>query len=134
MKKWIVVIVDIVGSRTVENRMDLQKRLRTVLEEVNSTSDSVFSPYTITLGDEFQAVQSKSDNLFSDLWSIKESVFPSKLRISIAVGSISTEMMKATAIGMDGEAFYLARDALKAMKKSTSVFVVSGLENPCRNS
>ncbi len=131
MKKWIVVIADIVNSRVVENRMDLQRRLRSVLEEVNSTSDSVFSPYTITLGDEFQAVLNKSDNLFSDLWTIMERIFPSKLRISISVGTISTEMIKTTAIGMDGEAFYMARDALKAMKKSTSVFVVSGLENPC---
>ncbi|MCD4707841.1 MAG: SatD family protein [Candidatus Sabulitectum sp.] len=131
MKKWIVVIADIVDSRMVENRMNLQNRLRTVLEEVNSSSDSIFSPYTITLGDEFQAVLSKSDDLFSNLWTIKERVFPSKLRISIAVGTISTELIKTTAIGMDGNAFYFARDALNGMKESATVFAVSGLVSSC---
>ncbi|OPX32420.1 MAG: hypothetical protein B1H09_00455 [Gemmatimonadaceae bacterium 4484_173] len=131
MNKWIVVIADIVDSRIVENRKELQNRLQGVLAEINNNSDSVVSPYTITLGDEFQAVLSKSKNLFSDLWTIKERIFPSKLRISIAVGSISTELIKTTSVGMDGQAFYMARDALKTMKESTSIFVVSGLDGPC---
>ena len=125
------MIADIVDSRIVENRKELQNRLQGVLAEINNNSDSVVSPYTITLGDEFQAVLSKSKNLFSDLWTIKERIFPSKLRISIAVGSISTELIKTTSVGMDGQAFYMARDALKTMKESTSIFVVSGLDGPC---
>ncbi len=129
MKKWLVVIADMVDSRRAANRQELQNALKHALGDVNARSESVVSPYTITLGDEFQAVLKNADGMFSDLWSILARIHPHKLRFSIAIGSISTEINTSSSIGMDGEAFYLARDAIVLMKKSKLPVCISGMQS-----
>lgn len=128
MNKWLVVIADIIDSRRAANRQELQNALKHALGVVNARSESVVSPYTITLGDEFQAVLKSSDGLFADLWSILACIHPYKMRFSIAIGSISTDINTSSSVGMDGEAFYLARDAIVLMKKSKLPVCISGMQ------
>lgn len=117
-----------IDSRKADDRRELQKELARVLDNVNSLSSSVRSPYTITLGDEFQVVHENADELFADIWTINARLFPQRLRYSIAIGSISTEVNTYSSLGMDGEAFYLARDAMVLMKKNKLSVYISGLE------
>jgi Mor family transcriptional regulator len=87
----------------------------------------LLSPYTITLGDEFQAVYAKADHLFSDLVSILLALYPEQVRFSIGIGTIDTPINKQQAIGMDGPAFYLARKGIEQLKASGYLFIVNGL-------
>ena len=130
-KKYIAVIGDVISSKKVEKRKDLQDKLIIIFNYLNSANNNLISPYTITLGDEFQAVYDKADNLFLDSVYILEKIYPHKIRFSYGIGEISTEINREQSIGMDGSAFYNARDGISKIKKQRGNyrFNISGLED-----
>lgn len=127
----VVLIGDIVASRDVDNRIKLQRRLSEAIHKVNAVSNSLLSPYTITLGDECQAVLRNAEGLFRDIFTVRKKIHPSKIRFSIGIGGVATSINPDMAIGMDGEAFYAAREGLDELKKSKGMLSVRGLK--CRS-
>lgn len=123
----LVMIADIAGSRKLTNRAEVQNALGTVLQTLNSRTEQLASPYTITLGDEFQAVYSGADRVFPDLLTVMSVLHPVEIRFSIAVGPLETAINPTQAIGMDGPAFHAARDQLDQMKHEGRVLAISGL-------
>ncbi len=121
MKK-LVLIGDIVASKKIKNRKEIQKKLQVLFKSINKNYKNIISPYTITLGDEFQAVFSNADFVFKNLWEILFSVFPIKVRFSLGIGGITTSINTAQAIGMDGPAFYNARTGLSELKQTSFLF------------
>ncbi len=114
----IAVIADIVDSKHIIDRRSFQLDLEKKLNIINKKSaKNILSPYTITIGDEFQVLYNSTETLFDDIWDIIESIFPYKLRVSIGYDKILTRTNKERAIGMDGPAFHYARDGLERLKK-----------------
>jgi hypothetical protein len=123
---YISIIADIQSSRKIDDRYTIQEKLIKVFSKLNKNKN-IISPYTITLGDEFQVVYISVESLFHDIFQIMLEVYPIFIRFSIGIGSISTRINKKQALGMDGPAFYLARDKLNKLKKSNSLIgIVSG--------
>lgn len=54
--QYFCVIADLVDSRLLSDRREFQQLLKEKLKDVSAESSGLVSPYTITLGDEFQAV------------------------------------------------------------------------------
>lgn len=123
----IVLIGDIIASRKVQDRPSIQKKLKAALRQVNRRNANVLSPYTITLGDEFQAVFDRADGLFTDMISVLAALFPEQVRFSIGVGALDTPVNRKQAIGMDGPAFYLARRGIEQLKATDYLFITNGL-------
>lgn len=119
MQNYIVVIGDIIESKDLEadDRKETQIKLEEQFKKMNRESGQLLSPYTITLGDEFQAVYRSSDHLFRDIWTIMAQIHPVQVRINISVGEITTEINREQSIGMDGPVFHVARDRIEEMKK-----------------
>ncbi len=128
MKK-IIVIGDIVSSQVIKERGLIQKKIIDLFKKVNENNKSLISPYTITLGDEFQAVYKNADNIFKDIWFIKSNVHPIKIRFSIGIGEITTPINKKQSIGMDGPAFYNARKGINRLKETPYFLLIEGIEN-----
>ncbi len=124
----IVLIGDIIASKKIKDRSAVQKKLNNAFKKINSSNKYIISPYTITLGDEFQAVYNSADKLFKDIWQISAALYPEKSRYSIAVGDITTKLNKVQAIGMDGPAFYYARKGLEELKQTNYIFSFSEAE------
>jgi predicted DNA-binding protein YlxM (UPF0122 family) len=122
--KRIVIIGDIVNSKSISERAKIQETINNLFKKLNSDK-SVISPYTITLGDEFQAVYSKADSIFNHIWQISSGVFPLRIRFSIGIGEITTKINKKQAIGMDGPAFHNARDGLNSLKENGCLLSVT---------
>jgi len=131
MKK-IVIIGDLVASRKLADRNFVQKNLRDVLKKINKTADSL-SPYTITLGDEFQAVLQDSSTIFTDAAAIMFALHPVKVRFSFGIGTIATSINTKLAIGMDGEAFHNARKGIEEIKGTGYCFNVTGITSENSN-
>ncbi len=112
----IAIIGDIVGSRELARRDAWQRRLAAVLAARNRAGRGLASPYTITLGDEFQAVYRQSGSLWLDLVEILVALHPVPVRFALGVGPLATRVNPKQALGMDGPAFHQARAALTAMK------------------
>lgn len=125
MKK-IVLIGDIVGSRALANRKKVQEKINHTFRKINKRKE-IASPYTLTLGDEFQAVYSNPKKIFSDILTLIADIHPVRVRFSIGIGEIATKMNRQKSIGMDGQAFYISRDALTNMKKRGLYLTVNGL-------
>ncbi|MCL5029301.1 MAG: SatD family protein [Bacteroidetes bacterium] len=123
MKK-IALIGDIVSSKKIKNRSEVQKRLLRLFEKINSGNKNLTSPFTITLGDEFQALYNRPVNLFQNIWQILLVLHPEKARFSIGVGELTTRINTKQSIGMDGPAFHNARQGLMELKKSYSLFTI----------
>jgi hypothetical protein len=121
----ICLIADVVASRFVPDRASLQATLTEVLRHLNEGHDRLLSPYTLTLGDEFQAVFRAADGLFADLTSIQTCLYPTELRFAIGVGPLSTPLNPASALGMDGPAFHTARNGMQQLKGSRARYRVN---------
>ncbi|NGP88858.1 SatD family protein [Fodinibius halophilus] len=134
MNKLIVLIADIEDSKKLSNkeREKLQNDLSILLEALNNESRTIVSPYTITLGDEFQAVFKSAEGICTDILKILAGLYPVRVRFSVGVGEINTPINKEQAIGMDGPAFHAARKGIEVLKESGFLFYlgVAGQDLP----
>jgi hypothetical protein len=118
--KVIVIIGDIVASKALPRRAAFQRRLGTTLAGINRGNPALASPYTITLGDEFQAVYRSAERLWIDIVEILAAIHPVEARFAIGVGELSTRLNPRQALGMDGPAFHRARAAITALKHGSA--------------
>jgi len=130
--RYVVLIGDLVASRGLEDRDQVQRSLQGVLDELNTRPTRQLSPYTLTLGDEFQAVYEDVRGLFRDIVRIMTAVHPARVRFSLGVGRIATALNRDQALGMDGTAFHIARDGISALKQNGGLFALQGegIEGP----
>jgi hypothetical protein len=124
---YLVLIGDLVASRHSQNRKDLQIRLKTILTKLNGRMPKPVSPYTLTLGDEFQAVFNAADHVFDDIVQIMEALHPDQVRFSLGLGNITTDLNLEQSLGMDGPAFYRAREGIDRLKDSSDLLHLAGL-------
>ena len=115
--KVLGLIADIVESRGIPNRKEFQRNLGKTLQRASAAAGSaILSPYTITLGDEFQALYGRPQGLFRDLVFILWQSHPTKVRFALSRDVLLTDINPRAAIGMDGPAFGLARALLASIK------------------
>lgn len=126
MKRHLVVIGDIVDSRRLRGRAAFQRKFSDSLGELSCGQKSLASPYTLTLGDEFQAVYRRAGGLFADLCRVRIACQPARVRLAVALGEIKTAINPAQALGMDGPAFHLARARIDALKADGGWFGLDG--------
>jgi hypothetical protein len=124
--KYLVLIGDVVGSRRLSGRAALQRRLKAELRALNQRQPGLASPYTLTLGDEFQMVSRDAANVFADIFTLLAAVAPVRMRFGLAVGEIVTPLNQKQAIGMDGPAFHRARAVLERLKQEGRLLGVHG--------
>ncbi len=125
--RYLVLIGDIVSSKRIQGRARFQEGLKKNLAVLSRDNESIASPYTLTLGDEFQAVYRCADGLFADLCRIRSVCLPSHVRLSLAVGGITTALNLDQALGMDGPAFHAARAGIDTLKNTGGDFALAGL-------
>lgn len=118
---YIAVIGDIIESRAMQDRSDVQRKIKKLLEDINEKfKDDIAARFTITLGDEFQGLLKSSKALMEIIDLIKLKFYPNKLRFGIGFGEMYTEIIAEQAIGSDGPAYYAARKAVEDIKKSNN--------------
>jgi len=124
-EKRIALVADIVGSRSIRERMAFDQRLVRCLTSLSDRNPHILSRYTL-IGDEVQAVYSGAASLFEDAVTILATIHPVKMRFSYGVGTLIKPINPEQAIEMDGPAFYRARDGVNALKETGYLFTVVG--------
>ena len=110
---YIALIGDIIKSRSINNRNEIQLILENILAGVNAEYEQfIAAKFLVTIGDEFQGLLKPSAPVYEIVGYIVESLFPIQIRFGIGLGVITTPI-KDIALGMDGPAFYFARESLK---------------------
>lgn len=116
---YIAVIGDIKNSKELENRRDTQRKLNSILDDINTKFKSMISAkFMITLGDEFQGLLCRGDGALDIIEEIQRAMYPVEIRFGIGIGQITTEINAEMAIGADGPGYYKAREAVETLKHS----------------
>ena len=112
MDKYIAIIGDLINSKKIKDRKNFQSRLQKSFLKINEDfKEIIVSKFTLTIGDEFQALIKPNkkvmfllDRLYTDI--------DHEFRMGIGYGEISTEINPEISIGSDGEAVWNARKSI----------------------
>jgi len=116
---FVAVIGDMKHSRQLNDRREVQDKMKNVLEEINEKfADEIASRFVITLGDEFQGLLRDGKNVLRIIEEIKMKLYPVEIRFGIGIGSISTDINTDIALGADGPGYYMAREAIEIIKEN----------------
>lgn len=123
---YLAMIGDIIGSRKLSDRNEAQLKLQEVLDLVNEKyGEYILSNFTITIGDEMQGLLKPNAPVYDILVNILEENYPVKIRFGLGLGRLTTDNInREMSIGMDGPAFYLAREAIEKAHKQKGYSIV----------
>ena len=129
---YLALIADVIDSKMVQERFDLQKQLEETLQKMNGLfADYLASCFTLTLGDEFQALLKMNAPVFQIIDTLRSELSPTQLRFGIGLGEIVTAIDPLQSIGADGPAYWNARAAINLVHQkndygNTQIYFSSG--------
>lgn len=125
---FVALIGDIRGSRELDDRKQVQEEFKRVVDSLNDhiPDSAIASPFTVTTGDEFQALLTDATAAVEAAVSASDRFHPARLRFGIGRGGLDTEVNPNQAIGMDGPCFHRAREAINSAKKDETWLRVGG--------
>ena len=132
---YLALIADVIDSKTVQERLDLQKQVEKTLQKMNELfGDYLSSRFTLTLGDEFQALLKVDAPVFQIIDTLRSELTPTQLRFGIGLGEIVTAIDPLQSVGADGPAYWNARAAINFVHQkndygNTQIYFSSGKEN-----
>ena len=114
---YVAIIGDMKQSQKMNNRSEVQNKLKQVLEEINNKYiGDISSKFIITIGDEFQGLLGNGVNTMNIVSEIERKMYPVRIRFGIGIGKITTDVNKEMALGADGPGYYKARNAIEYLK------------------
>lgn len=129
---YLALIADVIDSKMVQERFNLQKQLEKALRKMNELfGDYLASCFTLTLGDEFQALLKVGAPVFQIIDTLRSELSPTQLRFGIGIGEIATAIDPLQSIGADGPAYWNARAAINLVHQkndygNTQIYFSSG--------
>ena len=132
---YLALIADVIDSKIVQERFDLQKQLEKNLQKINELfKDCLASAFTLTLGDEFQALLKVDAPVFQIIDTLRSELTPTQLRFGIGLGEIVTAIDPLQSVGADGPAYWNARAAINFVHQkndygNTQIYFSNGKEN-----
>ena len=129
---YLALIADVIDSKMVQARFNLQKQLEETLQKMTGLfADYLASCFTLTLGDEFQALLKMNAPVFQIIDTLRSELSPTQLRFGIGLGEIVTAIDPLQSIGADGPAYWNARAAINLVHQkndygNTQIYFSSG--------
>lgn len=129
---YLALIADVIDSKMVQERFNLQKQLEKTLRKMNELfGEYLASCFTLTLGDEFQALLKVDAPVFQIIDTLRSELSPTQLRFGIGLGEIATAIDPLQSIGADGPAYWNARAAINLVHQkndygNTQIYFSSG--------
>lgn len=122
----IVVLGDVVGSREVDDRAALDRRLRSALRAVNETYGArVGAPFTPLKGvDEFGGTLAGREAAYDVARTIQTGLHPAVARYAVVAGDVDVNPDATDVSVMDGPAFHRADELLAALGADGGHFVL----------
>ena len=131
---YLALIADVIASKMVQERFNLQKQLEKTLQTMNELfGEFLASSFTLTLGDEFQALLKVDAPVFQMIDTLRSLLTPTQLRFGIGLGEIVTDIDPLQSIGADGPAYWNARAAINLVHQkndygNTQIYFSCGKE------
>lgn len=120
-KPYISIVGEIIDSKNVKNREQIQKQLYGVLDQINQEhEEDISAKFMPTVGNEFQGLICKGANVMKMILEIKNKMYPTKIRFGIGIGEITTEIHSEMSILANGPGYEKAREALEILRSSAN--------------
>jgi hypothetical protein len=117
-KQYCVVIADIINSRYILNRLEIQDKYIQLSETLNKKYRSdIASKFIVTMGDEMQGLLEEPNNIISIIKDMQTTMYPIKLRFGIGIGTINTKIDFENSVRIDGNAYHRARFCIDQIKE-----------------
>lgn len=128
---FFALIGDIVGSRALENRAAVQRRLRELLEEQNEAlgPDVLPAPLKLTAGDEVQALLGDGAAAVRIVVGLADRLHPVRITWGLGRGALTTDLEPDVSV-LDGPCFHRARAALEKAVRDDAWLRVEGIVQP----
>lgn len=123
--KYAALIFDIVESRHYQDRYDIQNILMNTVSYLNYLyRKDIKKEVVSSAGDEFQGLFFNLQTAFLYIRKLQLLIYPIKIRCGIGFGEIKYDVETWLSSAFDGEAYYLARDAVNGISKRKSNAIV----------
>ena len=123
--KYAALMFDIVESRHYNHRYDIQNTLMNAVDYLNHLySKDIKKDIVSSAGDEFQGLFYNLQSAFLYIRKLQLLIYPIKIRCGVGYGEIKYDVEFWTSSSFDGDAYYLARDAINqaSKKKNSAIF------------
>ncbi len=116
--KYATIMIDIIESRHYHTRYEVQNILMSSISYLNSIYSYALKKEVISsAGDEFQGLFLDLQTAFLYARKLQLIIYPIKIRCAIGYGEIKYDVEEWTSSALDGEAYYLCRDAINSISK-----------------
>ena len=124
---YAALIGDVVDSRRHPDRAGLQRELTDALACANrETGEGLAAPFSLTAGDEVQALFRDPADVVDAVVRITDAVAPARIVFGLGFGALETDLGPDPAF-LDGPCFHRAREALAEARRQGSWLVARGL-------
>lgn len=122
---------DLVGSRAMEDRSGVQRRLLATLERQNRNLDPQMfaAPLRVTDGDGVQGLLRRAGAIVDIVVGIEDELHPASMTWGVGRGTLTTDLHEDVA-ALDGPCFHRARRALDAARHDAVWLRSEGLGEP----
>ena len=119
--KYAAMMFDIIDSRRYLERYEVQNMLMKSVEYLNEIYSYSIKKYVVSsAGDEFQGLFLDLPSAFLYIRKLQLLIYPIKVRCGIGYGEIKYDNDEWLSSAFDGEAYYLAREAINSINKKKS--------------
>ncbi len=116
--KYAVLMFDIIESRKYEDRYNVQNIIMQSVSYLNHIFEKGIKKEVVpSAGDEFQGLFNDIKTAFVYARKLQLLIYPIKIRSGIGYGEIKYDINEWSSSAFDGDAYYLARDAINAIPK-----------------
>lgn len=116
--KYVAIMFDVIESRRYFERYEVQNILMKSVEYLNEIySYAIKKNVVSSAGDEFQGLFSNLQDAFLYVRKLQLLIYPIKIRCAVGYGEIKYDVEEWSSSAFDGEAYYLARDAINSIDK-----------------
>lgn len=120
---YTVIIGDIIDSKGIKDRKQVQKTVKNVLSTINKKySKDIAAEFSITLGDEFQGLLKNRNNIIDIISEIEITMAPVSIRFGVGIGSISTDINFKRSAEIDGSSYHRARTMIEELESNESQY------------
>ncbi len=123
VRKLVVVLGDVVSSRSITNRVAFNEKLKETSHEVNISYQNIYADFKMLKGlDEFGCVVTTITDSYNLISTIFEHLYPNFARLALVYDYIDTGLDTRDVSMMDGPAFHKASNMLLSLKRSKLLF------------
>lgn len=119
--RYAAMIFDIIESRRYNDRYEVQNILMESISYLNALYHYAIKKEVVSsAGDEFQGLFLDLQTAFLYIRKLQLLIYPIKIRCGIGYGEIKYDVKEWSSSAIEGEAYYLCRDAIDTIAKRKS--------------